>query len=393
MRELKKNIFVYYVALFFESLALAFPHAILTMIFLSKGMQVYEIAIIQSMYSLAMVIFEFPSGVLADKYKKKYVFLISDLFLAATYMMVLKGHTLLLLMPAWFSYGISASLKTGTLDAQIILLIRESKDSEISLERFIGKESKITSLSAILGSGLGFFLYGIIDINIYYIMLLSLFISFLTVLLYFHTDMEGRDRKKTSSLKRIIIEAFSEIKNNKTLKKIILALGIVQMYMQIHFQLWQSYFLNLGLDKKYFYFAYLIFQAASFGVFSIKIEKCISKYLNHISIMFLILIVFPVWSRKLIPNLTVYLLVVIIVSMYSFYLNLVFNSLVKESNISSITSLMSTIIRIFGFGVLSLSAFVIKISSIHCLFFGIECIVFIGLYFIIKNLIELKKSC
>lgn len=394
LNDLKKNILAYYVTLFFESVALAFPHAILTIIFLNKGMRIYEIAIIQSMYSIAMVIFEFPSGVLADKYKKKYVFLISDLFLMATYVIVLRCNHLVLLMIAWFSYGISSSLKTGTLDSQIILLIRENKSSKISIEQFIGKQSKITSLSAIAGSGIGFFLHGIIDINIYYIMIASLVISFFIILLYFNadTDIERTAKKKESTLRTIITEAFAEVKTNKTLKKIILGLGIVQMYMQIHFQLWQSYFLDLGLDKKYFYLAYIIFQAASFAVFSIKIGNCISKYLNYISMLFLILILLPLWHVGLITHLTVYVLIVIIVSMYGFYLNVSFNDIVKKDNISSITSLMSTIIRLFGFAVLSASAFIIKVYSIDRLFFWTQCVVLIGLYFITKQLIRSKAD-
>lgn len=387
---IKKNILVYYFALFFESVAIAFPHAILTIIFLSKGIQIYEIALIQSMYSVAMVIFEFPSGVLADKYRKKYIFLVSDLFLIITYILVLRYNGMVILMFAWFLYGISSALKTGTLDSQIILLIRNSKDKQVSIERFIANQSKIASVSAIIGSGLGFFLYNITGVYIYFIMILSLIISFLIILIYFDGHYEFKETNKRSSLKLIVIDAFKEMKNNNTLKLIIIGLGIVQMYIQIHFQLWQSYFLSIGLDKKYFYIAYLIFQTTSFLVFSIKIEKCISKYLNYISIIFLFLIPIPLLYAGLIANLVTYLLIVIIVSMYSFYLNVTFNNIVKKSNISSITSLMSTIIRLFGFVVLSASAFIIKIYSINILFLAAQSLILIGLYFIIKKLIKQK---
>ncbi|WP_270329263.1 hypothetical protein [Streptococcus infantarius] len=43
----------------------------MTVILLAKGLSLSQILIIQSAYSIAIVLFEFPSGLLADNYSRK----------------------------------------------------------------------------------------------------------------------------------------------------------------------------------------------------------------------------------------------------------------------------------------------------------------------------------
>ncbi|KXT64891.1 MFS transporter [Streptococcus lutetiensis] len=47
------------------------PHSILTVILLAKGLSVSQILLIQSAYSIAIVLFELPSGLLADNHSRK----------------------------------------------------------------------------------------------------------------------------------------------------------------------------------------------------------------------------------------------------------------------------------------------------------------------------------
>lgn len=179
--------------------------------------------------------------------------------------------------------------------------IRNNPQFSVNVEKFIGTQSRISAFSAILGSGLGFFLYTIFDVHIYYMMIFSVAVSFCIIFICFD-DKDKPSEKKNTNLKRIVIEAWRELKNNKNLKLILLGMGLVQMYMQVHFQLWQSYFLSIGLDSKYFYMVYLVFQATSFLVFSLKIEQCISKYLNSMSIIFLTAMLFPIFYSNLVTN-------------------------------------------------------------------------------------------
>ena len=54
--------------------ATTIPHAILTLLLLSKGILINQIAIIQLFYNVAVLIFELPSGIMADNFSRKNIF-------------------------------------------------------------------------------------------------------------------------------------------------------------------------------------------------------------------------------------------------------------------------------------------------------------------------------
>ena len=69
--SIKRNTLFFLLSNFLVSVAYSLPHSILTVILLAKGLSLSQILIIQSAYSIAIVLFEFPSGLLADNYSKK----------------------------------------------------------------------------------------------------------------------------------------------------------------------------------------------------------------------------------------------------------------------------------------------------------------------------------
>ena len=161
-KTINDNSTTYYIALVLKCFAVAIPHSFLTLIFMGKGYTVSQIAVIQAFYSVAIVTLEFPSGVLSEKYNKKMIYVLSCVFLIASYVVVLLTSNFYLIVLAWFLYGISSAFETGSIDAAIIYLIKTELDEEKQkkvLSGFIGKETSYSSLSAILGAVIGFFLY------------------------------------------------------------------------------------------------------------------------------------------------------------------------------------------------------------------------------------------
>ena len=66
-----KQVFHYLSATFLATIAYTLPHSILTVLLLSKGLSISQILLIQSAYSLAIILCEFPSGMLADTWSRK----------------------------------------------------------------------------------------------------------------------------------------------------------------------------------------------------------------------------------------------------------------------------------------------------------------------------------
>lgn len=164
-----------------------------------------------------MVIFEYPSGVLADKFPKKYIYIVSQVLLTVTYLLVLNTDRYLLLITAGFVYGISTAAETGTVDSDIIIWIKENNSAEEvskKIKKFIGTSGQISSLSAITGACLGFALYKIIDINIYLVMTaLILFAGLLIACFYKIPDRETKANER--NIMAIVKDSFKEIKETK----------------------------------------------------------------------------------------------------------------------------------------------------------------------------------
>lgn len=81
MKQMTRNTFVYFLSNFLVTVAYSMLHSILTVILLAKGLTLSQILLIQSAYSIAIVLFEFPSGLLADNYSRKNLYSLSKVFL------------------------------------------------------------------------------------------------------------------------------------------------------------------------------------------------------------------------------------------------------------------------------------------------------------------------
>lgn len=97
-----------------------FASCSLTIILFQKGLSLAQIMMVQTAYSIAVFIFEYPSGLWADLYSKKFLFVLSRILLIIMMVIVLLMRNTIWMEIAWFIYGISSALDSGTLDADII---------------------------------------------------------------------------------------------------------------------------------------------------------------------------------------------------------------------------------------------------------------------------------
>ena len=102
------------------SLTRALPHSILTLILFEKGLTIANIAVVQAMYSLAILLFEIPSGLWADLYSRKQLYILSNVMLLIMCLLIYYSHNYYLICFIWFLYGVSESINSGTIEATII---------------------------------------------------------------------------------------------------------------------------------------------------------------------------------------------------------------------------------------------------------------------------------
>ncbi|QDZ43051.1 MFS transporter [Corynebacterium sp. sy039] len=255
------------------SAAMAMPHAILTPLLLNKGMTLPQITVMQALFSLVILLTEFPSGVIADLVNRKTLYIASKIILAVFFLMVFAGTGPVILMIAWGIYALSASLNSGTLDAALVNNAKatalDQRQAAQRISWLVGRSSQIDISGMIIGGTLGGILYTTIGYNIYLISALLAVLSIISVLLWFQIPETHvkRERHNTTSLQLFrshISESFHTVRESSTVQFYIVLMTVLQCIIQIHFQLWQGSFLDKGLSENTFLFLYLTFQAIGF---------------------------------------------------------------------------------------------------------------------------------
>ncbi|MES5404254.1 MFS transporter [Streptococcus infantarius] len=363
--SIKRNTLVFLLSNFLVSVAYSLPHSILTVILLAKGLSLSQILIIQSAYSIAIVLFEFPSGLLADNYSRKNLYSLSKLFLIIMFLIVLFSNQFYLIFAAWFCYGIAATLDSGTLDAYIINQLKLAHHGA-ELRKFLALSNRLEIVGLLLGSSLGGILYHFIGINIYVLGTVFLVASTLISFFFFKetTKSDSLQDSHVMVLKKQITDSFKELRKQPRLSLILIFDFLTQIFFQTHFQLWQSFFLSKGIDSQYFPFFYITFQVITLFSYSINIDG-VKKYAGVLK--FSPLIVFlplTFFLGKIEIFLTAYFIFVFVFYVIEFILNYQFNKMVSVENISSLISFKSTVSRIGSVLLLCILSFMVKQMSV-----------------------------
>lgn len=363
--SIKRNTLVFLLSNFLVSVAYSLPHSILTVILLAKGLSLSQILIIQSAYSIAIVLFEFPSGLLADNYSRKNLYSLSKLFLIIMFLIVLFSNQFYLIFAAWFCYGIAAALDSGTLDAYIINQLKLAH-REAELRKFLALSNRLEIVGLLLGSSLGGILYHFIGINIYVLGTVFLVASTLISFFFFKetTKSESLQDSHVMVLKKQITDSFKELRKQPRLSLILIFDFLTQIFFQTHFQLWQSFFLSKGIDSQYFPFFYIAFQVITLFSYSINIDG-VKKYAGVLKFSPLIVFLpFTFFLGKIEIFLTAYFIFVFVFYVIEFILNYQFNKMVSVENISSLISFKSTVSRIGSVLLLCILSFMVKQMSV-----------------------------
>ncbi|MCO4476271.1 hypothetical protein Si134_00760 [Streptococcus infantarius subsp. infantarius] len=363
--SIKRNTLVFLLSNFLVSVAYSLPHSILTVILLAKGLSLSQILIIQSAYSIAIVLFEFPSGLLADNYSRKNLYSLSKLFLIIMFLIVLFSNQFYLIFAAWFCYGIAAALDSGTLNAYIINQLKLAHHGA-ELRKFLALSNRLEIVGLLLGSSLGGILYHFIGINIYVLGTVFLVASTLISFFFFKeaTKSDSLQDSHVMVLKKQITDSFKELRKQPRLSLILIFDFLTQIFFQTHFQLWQSFFLSKGIDSQYFPFFYITFQVITLFSYSINIDG-VKKYAGVLK--FSPLIVFlplTFFLGKIAIFLTAYFIFVFVFYVIEFILNYQFNKMVSVENISSLISFKSTVSRIGSVLLLCILSFMVKQMSV-----------------------------
>lgn len=252
----KEEIF-FFIANFFYNLGRVLPHAVLSVILLSKGMSISQISIIQSCFMIAALISELPSGIISDVISEKFMYVLSLLLLGASYLITMITINFYILCLSWIIYGTSSSAMTGSLD---MAFIKDRKKKNKDIKRFNVINKYTILYSGLIGGGIGSVIYNLIGTKLYLVSLVILIsTSFFVILKIPQTKIAYDDRIKARTL---VIESKKIFKMRKTRNNIILQ-SLGQIILQCFFQYWQILFLQKNFSSKIFGIIYILFQLIS----------------------------------------------------------------------------------------------------------------------------------
>ncbi len=357
---LRKNILAYYGANFLLIIAQSLPHAILTPLLLSKGLSLSEILLVQTFFSFCVLVAEYPSGVLADVMSRKNLFLVSNAFLIASFSLVLFFDSFIFMLVAWGLYGLYSACSSGTIEASLITDIKENKKD---LSRFLAKNNQITYLGMIIGSSLGSFLYLKVHAMLYIVGIFLIMLCMLTIVIYFkEKERDFKSQKSLKLLKEQVKGSLKELKDNPKLKILLVGHLITPIFFMSHFQMWQAYFLKQGIKEQYLFVFYTAFQVISILIHFLKAKNYSQKI--ALSSLLVLLGVSPLLLSN-IPYcfIGVYALMVAFFTYMSYCLGYQFSKFVSKNNISSLSSLLSSCVRVVSVLILLLSSLELRYFS------------------------------
>ena len=286
------------------------------------------------MYSLAILLFEIPSGLWADLYSRKQLYILSNVMLLIMCLLIYYSHNYYLICFIWFLYGFSESINSGTIEATIINDIKKENNSKVHINRFIKLSNQFSLVAVIIGSLLGSYLYFNYGLKFYFLSVVLCFLSILIISIFFK-EYSTPMLRENSSLKQQVKVSIYELKKSRELKLLFILSIVNQVFFQTHFQLWL-----------------------------------------HVSNIYVVLLL--------------YTYSVLVFTVIEYILTNSFANRVTTQNISSLTSMKSSLSRISAIIILVSSSYFLKIYSVQYIVtfnFLLSLILLIGIsiFYKIKN--------
>lgn len=144
----------YYLILSLFWLATGLPLALSVLLAQSRHLDLFELGLIMAAYSLAIVVFEVPTGGLADAIGRKRVAVLAYLFGLSSSVLFLFSFSFPMLLSSFVLMGIGRALSSGALDAWFVDSLR-ALEPEIDLQPSLGRAGTFTLLALGIGTLVG----------------------------------------------------------------------------------------------------------------------------------------------------------------------------------------------------------------------------------------------
>jgi len=364
---------------------------VLALFYIASQVSLQELSIIFSVFALATLIFEVPSGVIADLLGKKKTLLISRAFYILEIFLIAFFNGFWIFLIAKIASGIGVSLTSGTGDALIYDTLKK-QGREKEHKRISGILYMITGTSMAFVFIIGAFLF---TINYKLPAIASLPLVILAFILTFFLEEPYKNNKKVNSKNSFkhLKEAFRDFYKSSYVKYIAFFSMFVFISVQIIFPLVSAY-LNL-IKIPIYLIGFISFLSAMSTVYASKKAHKIENKLgerNSLLLMGLFSIVTVFLFSITIPYLGIlfYFMISFIWGFYLVLINDYINKSIKTSHRATMISIKNFFNNLGVFILFPLIGYLIATQSMSFAFSILGFIVLGG--FILIELLWFRKS-
>ena len=343
-----RNIVIYPYYRLFINLLIIGPVLIPFMIY--KGLNYSEIMLLQSISALSTVLFEVPTGSLADKVSRKFSLFLSGIFAASGLILYILFNSFLIFALAEILFGIGLTLSSGADSALLyesLIKLNRKKDFQV----IEGKSFSYIFISQAFGSILSGFLYSYNKFLPFWISVINTLIASILSLFFIETERE----KSTHNYAIHVFKSFNiSIKTPRIYWAIIYSI-FASFLVRIGFWLYQPYFSTTNIDIKWYgviFFGFNLVAALSSKYLTSKIKdirprKVLLTLLGIITLSFILPVIFI--SKFAIVFLA---LQQIVRSLYRPTMNFYINHQVEDKYRATVISIVSLVANL-SFAILS----------------------------------------
>ncbi len=120
----------------------------------ARGLSVTQIVMVETAFSLTAIVFEVPSGVLADKWERRKVLALNSLFFSLNTLLWAIGHSFFMFLAGGIFAGIHVALLSGTFTSLVYDTLKQTGKEE-SFDRIWGSIASYEAGTLVIASILG----------------------------------------------------------------------------------------------------------------------------------------------------------------------------------------------------------------------------------------------
>lgn len=238
-----------YIAAFCQGLV--FWYAIEKLFMVGIGFDSATIGLMIAVYSTVILLFEIPSGILADRWSRKGVLVLSGITLASSALLGGLSTTVPMYIAAMAIWGFGAAMRSGIYDSIIYDTLVEQNGHAKSFKRHMGHYQIVEGAALVLGALVGGLLADQLGMGETY--LLSVPVALLSfVFLYFFHEPTLHKAETETKLAVHIRQVFRIVLRQKELAMLLIALIALGIVLDGTLEFSQLWFIAVAMPVLFF---------------------------------------------------------------------------------------------------------------------------------------------